>query len=82
MATVLRTSGFQFRIYANDHKPSHVHVFHGAEEAVFELQHDLAAPVILRTWMRPSLLRRAYALVVRHQTVLLAAWHGIHGDRS
>jgi hypothetical protein len=38
MPTVLRFDGFAVVVYPADHVPSHVHVFGGGNEAVFNLR--------------------------------------------
>lgn len=46
MPTVLRESGFNFRIYTDDHEPSHVHVIKAGKEAVITLGSETIRPIV------------------------------------
>ncbi len=78
MPTVLRAVGFRFAIFANDHAPAHVHVFHGADSVVVNLESE-DPEVRLLFGMKRGDVRRAVALTARHRNELLTAWRRIHG---
>lgn len=84
MPTVLRQNGFQVRIYTNDHLPSHVHVFKGEGELVFDLGGESEAPRMVKELspMNPSDARRARAIVKEQQLYLLREWRKIHGTQE
>lgn len=71
MPTVLRSGGFMVMIYTRDHPPPHVHIFHGGDEVVINLQ-----PVEVReaSRMKNSLIRKALELVEENQGFLLSEW--------
>ena len=80
MPTVLRTSGFQVRIYTDDHVPMHVHIIKADEEAVIYLGSENEAPNIRENRsMKPVNLRRALRLVAENQAHLIEKWREIHG---
>jgi len=63
-------------VFANDHGPSHVHVFKAGTEAVIEL-----APIAIRENYRMSRvdLQKAFDIVNENRELLLRAWREIHG---
>lgn len=81
MPTVLRFEGFRVVIYPADHIPSHVHVFGGGKEAVFNLNCPVG-PVSLRE--NYGFQRRETAgvrRVLEENVVLLCEeWKRIHGQ--
>ncbi|MDQ3816267.1 MAG: DUF4160 domain-containing protein [Acidobacteriota bacterium] len=82
MATILRTNGFSFRIYTNDHAPAHVHVIKGDGEAIIELGDENSSPSIRKIYgMGDREVAVAYDLVNQFKTRLLDGWRGIH-ERS
>ena len=80
MPTVLRFDGYGVVIYPADHRPSHVHVFGGGSEAVFDLNCP-NGPVALRE--NYGFSRRAIARIrkVLDQEIemLCEEWERIHG---
>lgn len=79
MVTVLRAHGLRVVVYANDHRPAHVHVF-GDGEAKIDLLGPGGAPALV--WadgMTRGEVRRAVRLVAEQRAFLLARWEDIHG---
>lgn len=77
MPTVLRKSGFSFRLYTDDHKPRHVHVWHQAAKAVIEV--DKSVAVRENTGMDRNTLRRAISIAEDNLELLRDEWKKIHG---
>lgn len=81
MPTVLRFGRARVMIYTNDHRPAHIHVRKGRQQAVFELNYP-RGPVSLREnygFPFRELNRLAHSLSA-HVQALCAAWRAIHGD--
>ncbi|HYI83613.1 MAG TPA: DUF4160 domain-containing protein [Acetobacteraceae bacterium] len=80
MVTVLRAHGLRVVIYANDHRPAHVHVFGDGEAKIDLLGGPGGAPALV--WadgMSRGEVRRALRLVAEQHAFLLARWEDIHG---
>jgi Domain of unknown function (DUF4160) len=81
MPTILRFDGFSVVVYPADHRPAHVHVFGGGNEAVFNLNCP-AGPVMLREnygFSRRAIARIREALDGSVPT-LCRKWRRIHGE--
>ena len=78
MVTVSRAHGLRVVIYANDHRPAHVHVF-GDGEAKIDLLGGGAPGLVWADGMTHGEVRRAMRLVTEQRTFLLARWEDIHG---
>jgi hypothetical protein len=80
MPTVLRLGAWRAVIYANDHRPAHVHVIGQGCEAVFDL-HCLDGPVELRENYRFGLreISRIEDALTANLAALCSAWEKIHG---
>jgi hypothetical protein len=80
MATVLRESGFNCRIYSDDHEPPHVHVVKAGVEVVIDLGDDDTSPSIRETkGMRVADVNKAIRIVTDNQQYLREKWSEIHG---
>jgi uncharacterized protein DUF4160 len=79
MVTVLRAHGLRVVIYANDHRPAHVHVFGDGEAKIDLLGADGAPDLVWADGMTRGEVRRAMRIVVEQQAFLLARWEDIHG---
>ena len=78
MPTILKACGLRVMIYFNNHRPHHVHVVTGDEEAVFYLGDETTGPSIKENLgMSPKHLRAALSIVEEEQTKLLRAWREI-----
>jgi Domain of unknown function (DUF4160) len=81
MPTILRFDGFSVVVYPADHRPAHVHVFGGGNEAVFYLNCP-AGPVMLRE--NYGFSRRAIATIREaldgSVPTLCREWRRIHGE--
>ena len=81
MPTILRFRGLRVVIYANDHRPPHVHVIGPDSEARIALGDEGGKPWLM---MNEGLSRRkvAEALVEvgRSRDQLMQRWREIHGD--
>ena len=76
---MLRVHGLRVVIYANDHRPAHVHVF-GDGEAKIDLLGPNGGPgLVWADGMTRGEVRRAMRLVAEQRTFLLARWEDIHG---
>lgn len=69
----MREWGFEVRILTRDHEPMHVHVKHGGESVVINIE-DLK---LRRVYMSDRLVKKALALVEEHREFLLAEWRRI-----
>ncbi len=79
MISVLRSHGFRFVIYSNDHQPAHVHVI-GRGEAKINLAGEDGRPeLVWAKGMSRADIRLAYGLVEEHRLKLLAKWIEMHG---
>lgn len=78
MPTVLRKSGFSFRIYADDHEPMHVHVWHQGAKAVIEIA-TIAVSVRENQGMDRNTLRRAISIAQESLELLRDEWNNING---
>lgn len=80
MGTVLRTNGWRFVIYTDDHPPPHVHVKGTGGEAKVSLPPPGHPVQVLRvTMLTTREAMRAVRLVEEHRATLLASWRTIHG---
>ncbi len=79
MVVIHREAGLRFVIYANDHKPAHLHVY-GDGEAKIELFGPSGEPLLLyAVGMSKSDLRRAMRIVNDRKSEFLAGWSALHG---
>lgn len=79
MVTVLRAHGLRVVVYANDHRPAHVHVFGDGEAKIDLLGPDGAPALVWADGMTRGEVRRAVRLVAEQRAFLLARWEDIHG---
>ena len=79
MVTVLRAHGLRVVIYANDHRPAHVHVFGDGEAKIDLLGPDGGPSLVWADGMTRGEVRRAVRLVAEQRAFLLARWEDIHG---
>ena len=79
MVTVLRAHGLRVVIYANDHRPAHVHVFGDGGAKIDLLGPDGAPALVWADGMTRGEVRRAVRLVAEQRAFLLARWEDIHG---
>ena len=76
---MLRAHGLRVVIYANDHRPAHVHVFGDGEAKIDLLGADGTPDLVWADGMTRGEVRRAMRIVVEQQAFLLARWEDIHG---
>ncbi len=76
---MLRAHGLRVVIYANDHRPAHVHVFGDGEAKIDLLGPDEAPALVWADGMTRGEVRRAVRLVAEQRAFLLARWEDIHG---
>ena len=79
MVTVLRAQGLRVVIFANDHRPAHVHVFGDGHAKIDRLGADGAPAFVWAEGMSRSEVRRAMAVVTAEQQRLLERWRELHG---
>ncbi len=79
MVTVLRAHGLRVVIYANDHRPAHVHVFGDGEAKIDLLGADGAPDLVWADGMTRGEVRRAMRLVAEQRAFPLARWEDIYG---
>lgn len=80
MPTVLRTAGFSFYFFSDDHPPAHVHVSSGDGVAVVELETGRVRHSV--GGIREKDVRRAVALVAEHRDELQRAWDAFAARRE
>lgn len=76
---MLRAHGLRVVIYANDHRPAHVHVFGDGEAKIDLLGAGGAPDLVWADGMARGEVRRAVRLVSERRTFLLSRWEDIHG---
>jgi len=81
MPTVMRFEGLRIVVYANDHRPAHVHVIGNGCEAVFDLNAPTGPPGLRENYgFSRAAIRRIRAALVANLAVLLDEWRNIHGE--
>lgn len=80
MSTVLRISGFEFRIYPNDHRPAHVHVFRGDDVIVIDVSGGQPKQREVHGMKRND-ARRALQIAKGNLRALQEEWRRMHGPR-
>lgn len=78
MPTVVVEDGYRFKIYPNDHIPTHVHVQKAENEARVRLD---TLEVVSNEGFNSRDLRAIVELVEKHQAALLAARDTYHESR-
>lgn len=79
MPTILRSNGFQFVIYPNDHEPPHVHIFRSGTELIIELGVDRAEPMIRDVYRMGSRdIALALAITRANNDMFLARWREVY----
>lgn len=79
MPTVLRNSGFNFKINIHDHEPMHVHVWYQGREAVINFEKTIA--VRKNYGLARNELRQALEIIKKHQSFLQDKWREIYGRK-
>lgn len=77
MATVHRESGFEFRIWPNDHTPPHVHAWKAGGMVKIELVDGFG--IVKVRGMKGADVVRAVRIVMANEEKLMQAWEEIHG---
>lgn len=82
MPRVLQQGGFDFRIYTNDHTPSHVHVLSGKAELVVNIGDENTKPKVResRGVKKKADFAKVLRIVADNQDFLLEKWREIHGQ--
>jgi len=70
MPVVLRVDGFSFGFFSREHDPAHVHVRHGGDVAIIEIE----TGHVRRSSLRAPDVSKAGALVRIYRDELRAAW--------
>lgn len=81
--TVLRSRGFEVRIYfrPREHGPAHVHIEKGGLEVIVNLGDATHLPKVRgATRMSPKDVRDALELVLAKGVYLLEVWRKLHGE--
>ena len=77
-----RESGFQIRIFPNDHSPPHLHVVKAGGFAKVAIGSDEEPPCLLETrGLKDRDIVRAVRIVEREWRKLMSAWTDIHGAK-
>lgn len=80
MPTVWKQDGFQFRVYTNDHNPSHVHIYKSGGEVLIYLGNSTTKPTVRENrGMSFQDIRRALQIAAEKQEYLEISWRKIHG---
>ena len=83
LPTVHREGGFQFRIFANDHSPPHVHVVKAGGFAKVAIGSVEEPPRLLETRkLKDPDIVRAVRIVEREWRNLMLAWTNIHDKEN
>jgi Domain of unknown function (DUF4160) len=83
MVTVFKQDGLSFRLFPNDHLPSHVHVVKAGSEARIEISGADGKPHALTNHgLSRKELSKAIALVQENQALLLQQWSEYHGKNN
>ena len=81
MPTVLRFEGFRVVIYPADHVPSHVHVFGGGGEAVFNLNCPDGKVALRENYgFQRRTVTRVRKMLDESVTSLCEEWRRVHGE--
>jgi hypothetical protein len=81
MPTVLRFEGLRVVIYANDHRPVHVHVIGRGCEAVFSLNCPSAVAELRENYrFSRREIRRITDVLTKQVRELCVAWESLHGN--
>ncbi len=68
MPTVLRKSGFEFKINTDDHEPAHVHVWYQGNRVLINVAESIS---VRRSYgMNHSEIRRAMIIAGKYQELL------------
>ena len=79
MPTVLRKDGFEVMIHTDDHVPPHVHVYKAEGLLIVNLGSRTEAPSVRSSYdLKAKDERKAFALAVENQDVLLEEWRRLH----
>jgi hypothetical protein len=68
--TLLIQNGFKFFFYANEHLPRHIHIVKGDDYATI----DLSTMTIRESYMKPSDLKKALAIVELNREQFARKW--------
>ena len=80
MPTILRSNGFQFVIWPDDHNPPHVHIFRAGTEMIIELAVGDDEPRIRNVYRMTSRdAATAFAIVRVNNDLFLRQWREIIG---
>jgi len=71
MPTVLRSGGFRFFFYVNDHSPLHIHVEKGEGTAKFKLE---PVELIRSKRLKASELAQIRHLIIKNLELLKSKW--------
>jgi len=74
--TVARFAGFRVMIYTNDHEPKHVHVYHGGDLLIVEIE---TAALRKNFGVSTRLENQAIKWVNDNRAFLTDEWIRIHG---
>ncbi len=78
MPMILRSNGFLFVIYPNDHEPPHVHIFRAGAELIIDLAIKGDEPVIRDVYrMKNREIAIAMAIVRANNDLFLKCWRKI-----
>ena len=79
MPTVLRESGFSFKIYTADHKPMHVHARYQGSEVLINLGSATESVSVRENrGLNEVQIRRAMRIASENQRFFIARWREIY----
>ena len=80
MPTIVRMRNIRIVIYANDHRPAHVHAIRGDEFSVFDLNCPDGPPELKEAHgFSGTELKRIAAAIAAQLGLLCLQWRSIHG---
>lgn len=81
MPTILRSNGFRFVIWPDDHAPPHVHIFKAGDELIIELGVEVSQPTIRNAYrMGTRDIALAFAITRVYNDIFLERWKEINTD--
>lgn len=79
MPTILYIFGLRFYFYSDEHRPIHVHIEYGGNDAKIEIE---TRDVKYNRGIKAGDLRRALQIIEMYEADIIAKWHEYFGDEE
>lgn len=76
MPTIFEIFGLRFFFYSNEHRPIHVHVAKGEDDAKIEIESEIK--LISNHGLKAKDVKRALDLVRIYKEEIVEVWHQYH----